>query len=1147
MSDAATTKGPAKKAQRKERKPTSTATKAKATHIRASSAPSSSSKPDSCLSHCTACGANSGDTPFSMHASLPLASTLQCTPCYEVWIQTANIMDWPMFANLYSDSPQFAENVEKAKHKPKAPPRDEHGYAVKSKDAFEVRLLRRGRLLTKADLKFDSQKFTPKQLKLKHPVESGNECGFKAKGFIIMPPSSDLEVEVSCSVAVSKEVAFLEPGATTMEDIVEEGVRRALQDGHLPSNRKPFLDLLQGKSPTLADLRSRAERCDRLRVNRRVAGGRGDDTSRKSDASDDEEGSSENGEHEVSDKDGGNDDTSNDGDDPAAERPGRSIAATPMAMMTTSRAPSMVASNSTPQKPKGEASFFVMPAATVVVECSNGLVWRAETATGTANPSPIKLSGNFDDGMSTISAGSSVSKAKRGSLPPDYWIQKCSLIDCMLAPVDRRIPLQASNCVERERKKGGDSAGADRLQRHLRDFAIAQGLQEDTVETQDDCDTETAIAAMRRLGVPLVPGTLLGIFKRRLKQTMDMVKSDNSEQNFMKLLRMLLPFFADESAPKFEVKAPVLNSMLSLQPASVISKRFEQGMSEVLCSLIASCEVTSDMAPLAKMIGLALDLLETLPDDADPPEPILRAIADCQKILRGLAMLLNPSIDESTDMTNLDDLLILDSPGQCDKSSLIHSVANAIANTEKTSLKLAMIVKRGVAWTTHGPQLQKHFVDMASIRDDMNSSALDANYKLLERAFVDFEKYSVSMPDGSMTKFQERLLAATVAFSTAQLSMPNLQQSAHHSTQTLLQTAARCLPMAREIDAMIEQFAEKLRATSNDGKTQAFMNIVSKIKGGETGIETCAEFRSAVRACHGVELDEQAQQHAQVALDMLWGVAATSMDSDAARDEMLDLLIEGASKLDKNAKKSMELKVAMLRAAAALKESAKKLRTAIDDSATTNDDIDDTLKKTSRTLAGFRDAQAAMRKHNIADENLDFAETENEVATLLTTSARAAIDARLRGIAQPLSALQALARGNPADAEHDWVEELTNAADWQAILNDTTNTLMRLNKQELDHFLPIVIAFHERLTTMRASYKIKYDSIEIETTIRRARLVQAAYELMFVYTHNGDDTAEMRTQTRAITEHMTRHGLRANDLPAGLQLRIKAAMKLRTL
>lgn len=144
---------------------------------------------------------------------------------------------------------------------------------------------------------------------------------------------------------------------------------------------------------------------------------------------------------------------------------------------TRVKSPANASTFATPQKVKGEATFTVMkqPAAVVVVECSNGLVWKAEAATPSLKMSPTKSCATFDDSLSAISVGSN-GKAKRGNLPPEYWIQKCPLLDGMLGPIDRRIPLQASNCVDRGRKKGGDNAGADKLQRHLKDFAIAQGL-----------------------------------------------------------------------------------------------------------------------------------------------------------------------------------------------------------------------------------------------------------------------------------------------------------------------------------------------------------------------------------------------------------------------------------------------------------------------------------------------------------------------------------------------------------------------------------------------------------------------------------------------------------------------------------------------
>ena len=113
--------------------------------------------------------------------------------------------------------------------------------------------------------------------------------------------------------------------------------------------------------------------------------------------------------------------------------------------------------------------------------------------------------------------------AKGRALAPLSWIPKTPLFEAMAAPHDKRFPLQAGKCVEREKGKvRGDIAGANQLQAHLKRFALAASLVESSVEIQDDADTITALLCMHMSPEQEIPPSVCnGILTRKVKALMD--------------------------------------------------------------------------------------------------------------------------------------------------------------------------------------------------------------------------------------------------------------------------------------------------------------------------------------------------------------------------------------------------------------------------------------------------------------------------------------------------------------------------------------------------------------------------------------------------------------------------------------------------
>ena len=226
----------------------------------------------STLEHCDACGANSKDADFALPKSLPAAERRQCCECWTVWAPAANILTWKQFKDLMQTSTEFANRVTVAKSQPQgrsAKLHSEHGLGVSFTNGIQIKLARRGRLLTRGDLKFDGVKYTPKQLKLRNEVAFEHE-GFSAKGYVC-GLGSDCDLEVACVMNVATDTVVLQPGQCDMSELVESAVSQAMKQGTLDGSAKPFLELLTGKAPTLRDIQLRAERCEKSKKGRRVA------------------------------------------------------------------------------------------------------------------------------------------------------------------------------------------------------------------------------------------------------------------------------------------------------------------------------------------------------------------------------------------------------------------------------------------------------------------------------------------------------------------------------------------------------------------------------------------------------------------------------------------------------------------------------------------------------------------------------------------------------------------------------------------------------------------------------------------------------------------------------------------------------------
>ena len=75
-------------------------------------------------------------------------------------------------------------------------PTTHNGLEIAQGSGVQVRLFRRGKVMSKRDRRTDGHQYTAKQLKLRRHVKV-SEGSFLASGHIAAMPSSELEIEVS--------------------------------------------------------------------------------------------------------------------------------------------------------------------------------------------------------------------------------------------------------------------------------------------------------------------------------------------------------------------------------------------------------------------------------------------------------------------------------------------------------------------------------------------------------------------------------------------------------------------------------------------------------------------------------------------------------------------------------------------------------------------------------------------------------------------------------------------------------------------------------------------------------------------------------------------------------------------------------------
>ena len=1112
------------------------------------------------LTHCALCQANNKDVHFSVDDGRVGASPQQCTPCYEVFAPCSQVDTWSAFAARYRSDESFAARVDAAKNRrcfPGAGYQDMTQQEVTSSEAFVVKLSRKGFLLTKADLKFDQQKFTPAQLKLKNQVSVTTPTGEQHSGFIIADArSSFLEVEVSTTTTVSSHDLVLPRATTTIEDMATLAMKKAMQrsDINVSGQGKHFLDLLHGKSITLQDLRSRAERAQKRKNNRQALPNRLDCNG----SGDDMDGSSSSGTGTVGDDTDGSDSA---GDEDDKDTRVSNVVEKPCEVRDSSCERSgnpkhaeteygiNLGSGSVPRR-QSITPKHQLRADKLTIQHADGVVSFC-TADRTPNPTqPAQPEADLDgDGCSGARSLRS-SRGARGSLPPDYWVSKNNLYDAMVGPVDKRLQLQANNCVDREKaKKTGDMAAALRLEKHMKLFALAISLQEHIVEDQDEQDTNLAIAAMHRAREEIPPWTFWGIYKRRQKQVIASLHVEDREDNIAACVRMFKPF-CEIDDQKFHVTSPMLGPLSLVIPPQAIVKQFQQAVVDLLVPRITHAEGDDQKKRLSNAVGATLRELDTLPETADPPELIVQSLVEVKRVLRALLLLLEPSIDVATDLGVMDDLEKLNDAADLGKASdFATQIATMVKSSKGLSASLNVITRKASAWRNHGPTIKQH---LERLHAERNQQTVGAECELIEAALLAYEKYAVSLPDGAAARVEQALYASASKLCDNALAAKSTTCDDVQRIQVMLQMASRALPFEARLDEYTQTVGTKLRTFNDGDKLCKFFAAAEALLECELACNAMDAVEAAASGCLGIEFGAEQSKKLDAIIASLWDKTSADLfietgEANARTDRILAIMDTLSVKQSKDNGKVMKLRLECSRSLVRLREAgsgvedfASKWR--VERKPDVAEAFRHALLRYARLLNTLKDDNSALRKAGAEIDGVK--DVVDRVGAEIEASAKSLIADRVASAEKSMTALRRVAGGHPdLDPDKKWCDALDIKMPWNEFEDAAKRTLLKLNKDELKLMMARVEAAFDEVTDLTQQFKIKNAWPEASELLTTCRITKASYELMFAYIHTRD-LVELRKKTKFEMEVLQQFGIKASAMHPMLEARMKSAMKL---
>ncbi|CAK0843406.1 unnamed protein product [Prorocentrum cordatum] len=484
------------------------------------------------------------------------------------------------------------------------------------------------------------------------------------------------------------------------------------------------LDVLQGKAPTMGDLVARAARTDKKRLSRRT-GGTGDgaiDLEGDNDAQ-------ESHEHGVEQR---------------------------LGLSKKAKVEHELGQDSECQLEKATPSFVeVILHESEVLHCS---VLPDE------DNEPLPDDGDGDDAVSVTSKVTVATTAGRRSTgtgsgkklrrrPPNYWIEKLSLRSATQHGYDKRDSMRAEESKVKE-ATGPLSGDADRLGQHLSNVYQLAKLQKALVVDEPDVDTIARMRLAGRLGLDLLPDTLVGVCMRAARTcSREIIGTDTLNDEFIKRLCCIsLPWAAE--GVTFKVGEPSIGTLWPLLPSPMISEAVVKWLiDDTLAPAVCSYDAQVNHARLVG-IATAIDAaFEDIPADIAVSKPILHVVDSVTTSARAIIVVLNPSISNDTMPEYFDDVITVDKQSNRAAPTVACNVGLKTKANQQLALRFEDFATKGTMWRQKAPEIKRA---LATIQQ-LPTTDLDGATTAIA-ALADLHgKYANVLPDNT---FENAIAAA---------------------------------------------------------------------------------------------------------------------------------------------------------------------------------------------------------------------------------------------------------------------------------------------------------------------------------------------------------------------------------------------------
>ena len=197
-----------------------------------------------------------------------------------------------------------------------------------------------------------------------------------------------------------------------------------------------------------------------------------------------------------------------------------------------------------------------------------------------------------------------------------------------------------------------------RLQKHMKNAAAAEKLQENRVMTEEKVATFARMEILMRAQVPLYVGSLISLLQLRCATMAKACVTGRRGQDVGELLSVLRPY-ADDSGQlgAFDVNDPRLAPLLPLLQAKRCIEILQRWFISELLSKVAVLDKAEGRSFILTCATLIVNLEQSQPDDVEnlTPQAIIEFINSLTSTCNGLMVVLDPCIHLSTAFYNYDD------------------------------------------------------------------------------------------------------------------------------------------------------------------------------------------------------------------------------------------------------------------------------------------------------------------------------------------------------------------------------------------------------------------------------------------------------------------------------------------------------------